>query len=77
MWQVLSRFAIGWGVFLALPCLVLLFVLDRGTAEFAVTVLTFGMGMLMVLMGVAVTAFVRYREDRVVAPKARDRRPRG
>ena len=77
MWHALGRFAIGWGVFLAVPSLVLILVLDRGTAEFSVTVITLGMGMFMVLAGVAWMAFVKYHEERFVAGEPRDRRHRG
>ena len=77
MWQALGRFAIGWGVFLTVPSLVLIFVLDRGTAEFSVTVITLGMGMFMVLAGAAWMALVKYHEERFVARETRDRRPRG
>jgi uncharacterized membrane protein len=74
MSQVLGRFAIGWGVFLVVPSLVLLFVLDRGTAEFTVTMLTLVMGMFMVLAGVGWMAFVKYHEERLDTRKARDHR---
>ena len=77
MGQALGRFAIGWGVFLAVPSLVLIFVLDRGTAEYTVTVLTLAMGMFMVLAGAAWMAFVKYHGERFVARETRDRRPRG
>jgi hypothetical protein len=74
MSQVLGRFAIGWGVFLVVPSLVLLFVLDRGTPEFSVTLLTLAMGTLLVLAGVGWMAFVKYHEERFDARQARDRR---
>ena len=74
MGQVLGRFAIGWGAFLVVPSLVLLFVLDRGTAEFTVTLVTMAMGMFMLLAGVGFMAFVKYREERVITPEPQDRR---
>jgi len=77
MWQALGRFAIGWGSFLLVPSLVLIFVLDRGTAEFAVTVLTFCMGAFMVLAGAACVAFVKYHEERSIGREPRARRGRG
>ena len=73
MWQVLIRFAIGWGVFLVVPSLVLLFVLDRGTAEFTVTVLTLAMGLFMALAGAASMAFVKHFEERSVGREPRER----
>jgi hypothetical protein len=75
MWQVLGRFAIGWGAFLVVPSLVLIFVLDRGTAEFSVTLLTLAMGTFMMLAGVGWLAFVKYHEERFVERQPRDRRP--
>lgn len=74
MWQALGRFAIGWGAFLVVPSLVLIFVLDRGTAEFSVTLLTLAMGTFMVLAGAGWMAFVKYHEERFVARRERDRR---
>jgi hypothetical protein len=76
MWQILGRFAIGWGTFLAVPCLVLLFVLDRGTAEFAVTLLTLCMGVVMLLSGVALVGLVKYRGETMVSSEPRVRRRR-
>jgi hypothetical protein len=75
MWQVLGRFAIGWGAFLVVPSLVLLFVLNRGTAEFSVTLLTLAMGTFMLLAGVGWLALVKYHEERFVEREPRDRRP--
>jgi hypothetical protein len=74
MGQSLGRFAIGWGCFLAVPSLVLLLVLDRGTAEFSVTLITLAMGLFMLLAGVGWMAFVKYHEDRFVARESRDHR---
>jgi hypothetical protein len=74
MWDALARFAIGWGVFLSVPSLVLLFVLDRGTAEFTVTLLTLAMGMFMVLAGAGFMAFVKHHEERIGTRELRDRR---
>jgi hypothetical protein len=74
MLQPLARFAIGWGAFLAVPSLVLIFVLDRGTAEFTVTLLTLAMGLFMVLAGVGFMVFVKYHEERFVTGEPRDRR---
>jgi hypothetical protein len=75
MGGTLGRFAIGWGCFLAVPSLLLLFVLDRGTAEFSVTVITLAMGLFMVLAGAGWLAFVKYHEERFTARESRDRRP--
>lgn len=74
MWQALGRFAIGWGAFLTVPSIVLIFVLDRSTAEFSVTLLTLAMGVFMILVGAGLMAFVKYREERLVGGEARDRR---
>jgi hypothetical protein len=74
MSQALGRFAIGWGVFLVVPSLVLLFVLDRGTPEFSVTLLTLAMGTFMLLAGAGWMIFVKYREERFVARETRERR---
>ena len=71
---MLGRFAIGWGMFLAVPSLALLFVLDRGTAEFSVTVITLAMGLFMVMAGAGWMAFVKHHEERFVTREVRDRR---
>ena len=75
MWQALGRFALGWGVFLTVPSIVLLLVLDRGTAEFSVTLLTLLMGLFMMLAGAGWMVFMKYHEERFAAREARDRRP--
>jgi hypothetical protein len=74
MGQALGRFAIGWGCFLAVPSLALIFVLDRGTAEFSVTVITLAMGLFMVLAGAGWMVLVNYREERFAARESRDHR---
>lgn len=75
MSQALGRFAIGWGSFLTVPSLVLIFVLDRGTAEFSVTLLTLGMGLFMILVGAGLMVFTKQHEERFLTREARDRRP--
>ena len=74
MGQAIGRFAIGWGVFLVVPSLVLIFVLDGGTAEYFVTLITLAMGMFMLLVGVGWLAFVKHHEERFVVREPQDRR---
>jgi len=64
MGQALGRFAIGWGCFLLVPSLVLIFVLNRGTAEFSVTLLTLAMGLFMVVAGAACIVVVKHSATR-------------
>jgi uncharacterized membrane protein len=74
MGRALGRFAIGWGSFLSVPSLVLLLVLDRGTAEFTVTLLTLGMGLFMVAAGVAWIVLAKHLETRPAVREPRARR---
>lgn len=58
---LIARFGLGFGVFLTLSAALLLVALPAGTAEFAVSVLTVGLGLFLVLISTSALYIERKR----------------
>ena len=59
---LIARFGLGFGFFLGLSAVLLLLYLPTGSAEFAVTVLTSGLAVLLVLISLVALYMERKRQ---------------